>query len=134
MKWGYLKLITINPMYKFAPLLYWYMLDPTCFGSSLPSWGSFWIRLSYVKIQIDMMVYLKYITDKNQCVKHLVWNKTDWMTVTPGRTRVKLVSLVYSIASASQRMWRPFCYSRVLRRCSVAREWSECVCVCARAR
>jgi hypothetical protein len=22
MKWGYLKLITINPMYKFAPLLY----------------------------------------------------------------------------------------------------------------
>jgi hypothetical protein len=26
-----------------------HMLAPTCFGSSLPSSGSFWIRLSYVK-------------------------------------------------------------------------------------
>jgi hypothetical protein len=34
-----------------------YMLASTCFGSSLPSSGSFWIRLSYVKIQIDMVVY-----------------------------------------------------------------------------
>jgi hypothetical protein len=34
-----------------------YMLSPTCFGSSLPSLGSFWIRLSYVKIQIDIVVY-----------------------------------------------------------------------------
>jgi hypothetical protein len=54
-----------------------YMLAPTRFSSSLPSSGSFWIRLSYVKIQIDMVVYLKYITDRNQCTKHLVWNKTD---------------------------------------------------------
>jgi hypothetical protein len=45
-----------------------YMLAPTCFGSSLPSSGSSWIHLSYVKIQIDTVVYLKYITDKNQCV------------------------------------------------------------------
>jgi hypothetical protein len=67
-------------MYKFAPLLYSYMLAPTCFGSSLPSSGSFWILLSYVKIQIDMVVYLKYITDKNQCLKHLAWSKTDCMT------------------------------------------------------
>jgi hypothetical protein len=43
--------------HKFAPLLYSYMLAPTCFGSSLPSSGSFWIRLSYVKIQIHMVVY-----------------------------------------------------------------------------
>jgi hypothetical protein len=42
-----------NEMHKFAPLLYSYMLAPTCFGSILPSSGSFWIRLSYVKIQID---------------------------------------------------------------------------------
>jgi hypothetical protein len=42
-------------MHKSAPLLYSYMLAPTCFGSSLPSSGSFWIRLSYVKIQIDMV-------------------------------------------------------------------------------
>jgi hypothetical protein len=33
------------------------MLAPTCFGSSLPSSGSFRIRLNYVKIQIDMVVY-----------------------------------------------------------------------------
>jgi hypothetical protein len=44
-------------MNKFVPLLYSYMLAPTCFGTSLPSSGSFWIRLGYVKIQIDMVVY-----------------------------------------------------------------------------
>jgi hypothetical protein len=44
-------------MHKFAPLIYSYMLAPTFFGSSLPSSGSFWIRLSYLKIQIDMAVY-----------------------------------------------------------------------------
>jgi hypothetical protein len=44
-----------------------YTLAPTCFGSSLPSSGSFWIRLNYMKIQINMVVYLKYITDKNKC-------------------------------------------------------------------
>jgi hypothetical protein len=51
-----------------------HMLTPTYFGISLPSSGSYWIRLSYVKMQIDVVVYLKYsfITDKNQCVKHLV--------------------------------------------------------------
>jgi hypothetical protein len=30
-----------NTMHRFAPLLYSYMLAPTCFGSSLPSSGSF---------------------------------------------------------------------------------------------
>jgi hypothetical protein len=34
-----------------------YMLAPTCFGGSLPSSGSFWIRLSYAKIHIDTVVY-----------------------------------------------------------------------------
>jgi hypothetical protein len=34
-----------------------YILTPTCFGSSLSSSGSFWIRLSYMKIQIDLLVY-----------------------------------------------------------------------------
>jgi hypothetical protein len=34
-----------------------HMLAPKCFGSSLPSSGSCWIRLSYLKIQIDMVVY-----------------------------------------------------------------------------
>jgi hypothetical protein len=43
-------------MHKFAPLLY-SMLAPTYFDSSLPSSGSFWIGLSYVKIQINMVVY-----------------------------------------------------------------------------
>jgi hypothetical protein len=34
-----------------------YVSAPTCFSSSLPSSGSFWIRLSYMKIQIDLVVY-----------------------------------------------------------------------------
>jgi hypothetical protein len=42
-----------------------YILASTCFGSILPSSGSFWIRLSYIKMQVDLVVYLKYITDKN---------------------------------------------------------------------
>jgi hypothetical protein len=46
-----------NTMHKFAPLLYSYTLALMCFGSSLPSSGSFWIRLSFVKIQVDMVVY-----------------------------------------------------------------------------
>jgi hypothetical protein len=33
------------------------ILAPTCFGSSLPSSGSFRIRLSYMKRQIDFVVY-----------------------------------------------------------------------------
>jgi hypothetical protein len=33
------------------------MLAPTCFGSSLPSLGSCWIRLRYMKIQIGLVVY-----------------------------------------------------------------------------
>jgi hypothetical protein len=35
-----------------------YILAPICFGSSLQSSGSFWIRLSYMKIQIDLVVDL----------------------------------------------------------------------------
>jgi hypothetical protein len=34
-----------------------YILAATCFGSSLASSGSFWIHLSYKKIQIDLVVY-----------------------------------------------------------------------------
>jgi hypothetical protein len=33
------------------------MLAPTCFGSSLPSSGIFWICLSYVKMRTGMVVY-----------------------------------------------------------------------------
>jgi hypothetical protein len=33
-----------------------YTLAPTYFGSSLPSSGSFWIRLSYMKMQVDLVV------------------------------------------------------------------------------
>jgi hypothetical protein len=38
-----------------------YILAPTCFDCSLPSSGSFWIRLIYIKIHIDLVVY--HITD-----------------------------------------------------------------------
>jgi hypothetical protein len=34
-----------------------HMLGPACFGSSLQSSGSFWIRVSYMKIQIGLVVY-----------------------------------------------------------------------------
>jgi hypothetical protein len=34
-----------------------YTLAPTCFGINLPSSGSFRIRLSYMKIHIDLVVY-----------------------------------------------------------------------------
>jgi hypothetical protein len=34
-----------------------YILAPTYFGRSLQSSGSCWVRLSYMKIQIDLMVY-----------------------------------------------------------------------------
>jgi hypothetical protein len=34
-----------------------YIPAPTCFGSSLPSSGSFWIHPSYMKIQIGLVVY-----------------------------------------------------------------------------
>jgi hypothetical protein len=37
------------------------MLVLTFFGSSVPSLESFWIRLSYLKIQIDMVVYHKML-------------------------------------------------------------------------
>jgi hypothetical protein len=43
-----------NTMHRFALLLF-YMLAATCFGRSLPSSGSFWIRLSYLKL-IDLVV------------------------------------------------------------------------------
>jgi hypothetical protein len=34
-----------------------YILASTCFGSSLSSSGSFWIHLSYKKIQINLVIY-----------------------------------------------------------------------------
>jgi hypothetical protein len=42
---------------QICTIVLFYMLAPTCFGSSQPSSESFWIRLSYVIIQIDMVVY-----------------------------------------------------------------------------
>jgi hypothetical protein len=42
----------------------YYMLAPTCFGSSLPSSGSFLDPSELLDIQIGWAVYLKYITDK----------------------------------------------------------------------
>jgi hypothetical protein len=67
--------------------IYSYMLAPTCFGSNLPSSGSLWIRLSYVKTQIDMAVYrimydkfrLKnlYIMPPSIYHHELSWTKKD---------------------------------------------------------
>jgi hypothetical protein len=57
-------LICTNPLF--------YILAPACFASSLPSSGSYSDPSELLEIQIEWVVYLKYITDKNQCVKHLV--------------------------------------------------------------
>jgi hypothetical protein len=43
---------------------FFYMLSPTCFGSSLPSSGNFIDPSELLEIQIEWVVYLKYITDK----------------------------------------------------------------------
>jgi hypothetical protein len=52
-----------------------YMLAPTCFGSSLPSSGSFWIRRSYVKIQIDMEVYFATAIWNHVYIRHhILWS------------------------------------------------------------
>jgi hypothetical protein len=45
-----------------TPLLY--ILAPTFSGSSLPSSGSFLDLSELLEIQIEYVVYLKYITDK----------------------------------------------------------------------
>jgi hypothetical protein len=44
-----------------------YILAPTCFDSSLPSSGSFWIHLSYMKIQIDLVVYNVMLVKRPVC-------------------------------------------------------------------
>jgi hypothetical protein len=41
------------------------IMAPTYFGSSLPLSGSFLDRPELFEIQIEWVVYLKYITDKN---------------------------------------------------------------------
>jgi hypothetical protein len=41
-----------------------YILAPTCFGNSLPSSRSFLDPSELLEIQIEWVVYLKYITDK----------------------------------------------------------------------
>jgi hypothetical protein len=47
-------LLCSRPIYTTA---LFYTFAPTCFGSSMPSSVSFWIRLSYVKILIDLVVF-----------------------------------------------------------------------------
>jgi hypothetical protein len=46
-----------------------YILAPTCFGSSLPSSGSFLDQSELLEIQIEWVVYLKYITEKELVCK-----------------------------------------------------------------
>jgi hypothetical protein len=41
-----------------------YILAPTCFGSSLPSSGSFLDPYELPEMQIEWVVYLKYVTDQ----------------------------------------------------------------------
>jgi hypothetical protein len=45
-----------------------YLLAPTCFGSSLSSSGSFLDPSELPEIHIEFVIYLKYITDKKKSV------------------------------------------------------------------
>jgi hypothetical protein len=54
---------------KICTTALFYILAPTYFGSSLSSSGSFWIRLSYTEIQIDLVVY------QIMLVKWQVWRR-----------------------------------------------------------
>jgi hypothetical protein len=78
-----------NKMHKSAPLLYSYMLAPTCFGSSLPSSGSFWIRLlrentdRYAGLSYDVVKWpvfpvgkhnrLNHETPTHRPLNHIIW-------------------------------------------------------------
>jgi hypothetical protein len=45
-----------------TPLFYLYVLAPTYFGSSLPSSGSILDPSELAEIQIEWLVYIKYVT------------------------------------------------------------------------
>jgi hypothetical protein len=49
-----------------------YILAPTCFGIILPSSGSLLDPSELLEIQIDWVVYLKYITDKRIIVYNIL--------------------------------------------------------------
>jgi hypothetical protein len=55
-----------------------YILAPTCFGSSLPSSGSFLDSSELLEIQIEWVVYLKYITDKGILLSVIYFRYTTY--------------------------------------------------------
>jgi hypothetical protein len=61
----------------------------TCFGSSLPSSGNFWTRLSYMKIQFDLVVY------------HTMLVKWPVYRSVVGSSVVLLLSYIYRVHSLS---------------------------------
>jgi hypothetical protein len=68
-------------------------LAPSCFGSSLPSSGSFWIRLSYMKIQIDLVVYRIILVKWPVCWSVVVsWR---WTHNTPAHTPLNQHYMIY---------------------------------------
>jgi hypothetical protein len=64
MKWNFMGNSRNNEHYaQTCTTASFYTLAPTCFGSSLPSSGSFWIRLSYMKTQIDLVIcHIKWLS------------------------------------------------------------------------
>jgi hypothetical protein len=56
-KFLYVLVEMTNNMHRFFTAALFHIPTPTCFGSSLPSSGSFWIRPRYMKIQISLVVY-----------------------------------------------------------------------------
>jgi hypothetical protein len=90
-------------MHRFAPLPYficWLLHVSAVLCHIQGASGSVWVTW---KIQIDMVVYLKHITVRNQCVKHLVWKKLFlcvWSTLC-GKTVVFCVKHV---------VWKNSCF------------------------
>jgi hypothetical protein len=71
--WTVIELVEkTNTMHRFAPLLYFicWLLHVSAVACHLQgASGSVWVTWN---IQTDVVVYLRYIRDSNQCVKHLV--------------------------------------------------------------
>jgi hypothetical protein len=65
-----------------------YILVPTCFGNSLLSSGSFLNPSELLEIQIECVMYRKYVTDKRISmynifcrIKHTEWHNNKRYTV-----------------------------------------------------
>jgi hypothetical protein len=74
---GLLYLINNQHYAHICTIAVFYIPASTCFGISLPSSGSFWIRLSYMEIQIDLVLYYKMLVKWPVCFPAQLGSATD---------------------------------------------------------